>query len=99
MKFDIIFFISIAAILMMIYCLYLVTSLKKNIPGGIIGSKWNFLTGLVVLFTLGYLLLPFFSAIPEDILRLIVAGIFFFGAIYVMITIKLFFEIIKELSE
>jgi hypothetical protein len=99
MKFDIIFVISIAAILTMIYCLYLVATLKKDIPGGIIGSKWNFLMGLVVLFTLGYLTLPFFGAIPEDVLRLIVAGIFFFGAIYVMITIKLFFQIIKELSE
>lgn len=99
MKFGITLVISIAAILIMIYCLYLVTSLKKNIPGGIIGSKWNFLMGLVTLFTLGYLMLPFFSAIPEDVLRLIVACIFFFGAIYVVITIKLFFRIIKELSE
>jgi hypothetical protein len=99
MKFDITLVISIASILIMIYCLYLVTSLKKAVPGGIIGSKWNFLMGLVTLFTLGYLMLPFFSAIPEDVLRLIVACIFFFGAIYVVITIKLFFRIIKELSE
>ena len=83
----------------MIYCLYLVLALKKHIPGGIIGGKWNFLTGLVVLFTLGYLTLPFLTTIPEDILRLIVAGIFFFGAIYVVITVKLFYQIIKELSE
>jgi hypothetical protein len=99
MKFDITLGISLASNLLMIYCLYLVTSLKKNIPGGIIGSKWNFLMGLVALFTLGYLMLPFFGAIPEDLLRLIVACIFFFGALYVVVTIKLFFRIIKELSE
>ena len=99
MQFNITFVISIASIIIMIYCLYLVTSLKKDIPGGIIGSKWNFLMGLVVLFTIGYLALPFFDTIPEDILRLIVACIFFFGAIYVVITVKLFFRIIKELSE
>jgi hypothetical protein len=99
MQFNITLVISTASIFIMIYCLYLVISLKKDLPGGIIGSKWNFLMGLVVLFTIGYLMLPFFDAIPEDILRLIVACIFFFGALYVAITIKLFFRIIKELSE
>jgi hypothetical protein len=46
----------------------------------------------------GYLSAPFFGIIPEEVLRLIVAGIFFFGAIYVVITVKLIYQIIKELS-
>ena len=99
MKFDTTFFISVAAILIMFYCFYLVLSLKQNIPGGIVGSKWNFLMILVALFTVGYLATPFFGIIPEDILRLIVSGIFFFGAIYVVITVKLIYRIIKELTE
>lgn len=99
MKIDITFFISIAAIAIMLYCLFLVTSLKKSVPGGIVGRKWNFLLSLVVLFTLGYLTTPFFGTIPEDVLRLIVSAIFFFGAIYVVITVKLIYQIIKELSE
>jgi hypothetical protein len=99
MKIDITFFISIAAIAIMLYCLYLVVSLKKKVPGGIVGKQWNFLMALVVLFTLGYMTTPFFGTIPEDMLRLIVAGIFFFGAIYVVITVKLIYQIIKELSE
>lgn len=99
MKIDVTFFISIAAIAIMLYCLYLVVTLKKNVPGGIVGSKWKFLMTLVIMFTLGYLTTPFFGTIPEDVLRLIVAGIFFFGAIYVVITVKLIYQIIKELSE
>jgi len=68
------------------------------VPGGIVGKKWNFLMALVSLFTVGYLSTPFFGIIPEDVLRLIVSGIFFFGAIYVVITVKLIYQIIKELS-
>jgi uncharacterized membrane protein YdcZ (DUF606 family) len=98
MKFDLTFFISLAAILIMVYCLYLVVTLKKHVPGGIVGRTWNFLTGLVVLFTLGYLTTPLFEIIPENLLRLIVSGIFLFGAIYVVITVKLIYRIIEELS-
>jgi hypothetical protein len=98
MKFDLTFFISIAAILIMVYCLYLVVTLKKQVPGGIVGRTWNFLTGLVVLFTLGYLTTPLFEIIPENLLRLIVSCIFLFGAIYVVITVKLIYRIIEELS-
>jgi len=99
MKIDITFFISIAAIAIMLYCLYLVVSLKQKVPGGLVGKKWNFLMALVSMFAVGYLSTPFFGIIPEDVLRLIVSGIFLFGAIYVVITVKLIYQIIKELSE
>lgn len=98
MTYDIPFFVSIAAICIMLYCLFLVISLKKNVPGGMIGKRWNFLLTLVVLFTFGYLSTPFFGMIPENILKLIVGFIFFFGAIYVVITVKLIYRIIRELS-
>jgi len=98
MKIDITFFISIAAIAIMLYCLYLVVSLKQKVPGGLVGKKWNFLMALVSMFAVGYLSTPFFGIIPEDVLRLIVSGIFLFGAIYVVITVKLIYQIIKELS-
>lgn len=99
MRFDIPFFVSIAAIIVMVYCLFLVISLKRSVPGGVIGKKWNFLLSLVVLFTIGYLSTPFFGMITENILKLIVGFIFLFGAIYVVITVKLIYKIIRELSE
>ena len=91
--------VSFTAILVMVYCLWLVITLKPNIPGGIIGKRWNFLMGLVALFTIGYITTPFFGALPEHLLRLIVAFIFFFGALYVVVTVKLIFRIIQELTD
>ena len=40
MNFDATFFIGVDAILIMFYCLYLVLSLKQNIPGGIISRSY-----------------------------------------------------------
>ncbi|MCG6933527.1 MAG: hypothetical protein LJE57_07800 [Gallionella sp.] len=98
MKFDISTGISIAAILVMFYCLFLVLKLGKQVPGGVVGKNWKFLTFLVVLFTLGYLTTPFFSMLPAEIVSVMVSLIFFFGAVYVVITVKLIYRIIEELS-
>lgn len=99
MDFNITTILNFTAILMMFYCLYLVLSLKSSIPGGMVGKRWNFLSMLVVLFTVGYLSTPFFDQLPEDILRLVVSFIFLFGAIYVVVTVRLIFNIIRELTE
>ncbi len=98
MKYDVSTWISIAAILVMIYCLVLVFTLGKQVPGGVVGKQWKFLTFLVVLFTLGYLTTPFFNLLPPELVSVMVSLIFFFGAIYVVITVKLIFRIIEELT-
>ncbi len=99
MEFDLSYVISFLAILVIGYCLILTVSLKKDIPGGMVGKKWNFLTILVAMFTVGFLTTPFFGRLPFNILKLIVSFIFLFGAVYVLITIRLIYTIIKELSE
>lgn len=99
MNIDIVMIITASAILIMFYCLWLTLRLKSSIPGGLVGKKWGMLTGLVSLFSLGYLATPFFNQIPEDLLRLIVALIFLFGAIYVVITVKLIHTVITELMD
>lgn len=96
---DIAQIFSFSAILVMAYCLWLVVTLKANVPGGIIGKRWNLLMGLVMVFTVGYLTTPFFSALPESVLRLIVGVIFLFGALYVVLTVKLIYRVIQELTE
>lgn len=98
MKFDAAFFISIAAILVMIYCLFLVLSLKRNIQGGVVGRTWNILTVLVALFTAGYFVTPFFGMLPPETIKLFVSLIFLFGAIYVVVTVRLIYRIIDELA-
>lgn len=94
-NFDAPFFISIAAILVMVYCLRLVYSLRSKMPGGIVGRTWK---TVVTLFTLGYLVTPFFGLIPPQLVNLIVALIFLFGAVYVVVTVKLIYRIIEELA-
>jgi hypothetical protein len=88
MKFDISTGISIAAIFVMIYCLFLVISLGKQVPGGVVGKNWKFLTLLVVMFTVGYLTTPFFSLLPPQFVNVMASLILFFGAVYVVITVK-----------
>ena len=58
MTYDVSTWISIAAIFVMLYCLFLVITLGNNVPGGVVGKQWKFLTSLVVLFTIGYLVTP-----------------------------------------
>lgn len=98
MKIDVVLFITVIAIVVMFYCLWLLLSLKKEIPGGMVGKQWRILEVLVWLFALGYLATPFANLLPEQTLRLIVAVIFLFGAVYVLITVKLIHRIIKVLS-
>lgn len=98
MRLDMSFFISAAAIAVMLYCLGMVLALRRNVPGGVVGKSWQFLTLLVVLFTAGYLTTPFFPMLPPETINLIVSLIFFFGAVYVVITVRLIYRIIEELS-
>ena len=99
MELNLATFISIAAILVILFCLYSVIALGRSIPGGVVGKQWRFLTFLVAMFTVGYLLTPFFGMLPPQLITIIVSLIFFFGAIYVLITIRLIHRIITELTE
>jgi len=96
---DIANYIFILAALFMAYCMFLVITLRKQFTGGLVGKYWKSLTILVVIFTCGYVALPFFNQVPEEILRLTVAGVFLFGAFYVLITIKLIKSIIEAFAE
>jgi len=97
MESPIIFGLNIAAIGVMLVCLYLVYSLRSQIPGGVVGKQWGFLTFLVTVFTAGYFVTPFFTQLPPNIINMFIALIFLFGAIYVLITVRLIFRIIEEL--
>jgi len=87
------------AIAIILFALYRVISLKREIPGGMIGKYWNYLLSLVVLFAVGYIAIPFLGELSKELLQLVVAGIFLFGAVYVVITINLIMNVIRVLSE
>ncbi len=67
-------------------------------PGGVVKRKWPFLMLLVVLFTAGCLVTPFFDQLPASAICLIVSMIIFFGAIYVLFTVRLVYTVIRELA-
>ncbi len=90
--------INIAAIVVMLVCLATVYKLRASIPGGVVGKQWGILTTLVTLFTLGYFVTPFFASLSTDVINLVVALIFLFGAVYVLITIRLIYRIIEEMT-
>jgi hypothetical protein len=91
--------IGVVAILVILYGLWQAISLRRAVPGGVVGKQWNILTWLVVMFTVGYAAIPFFGSMPIETLRLVVVAIFLGGAIYVVVTIRLINTIIRALSE
>lgn len=97
MEANLISAINLGAIAVMLVCMYFVFALRSKIPGGVVGKQWRLLTVLVTLFTLGYFVTPFFTLLPANIINLIVALIFLFGAIYVLVTVRLIYRIIEEL--
>ena len=90
--------LCIGAIIIMLYALYKVMTLRKKIPGGVVKSTWNVLAALIVLFALGYLCTPFFPMLPQELKDLLVGVIFFFGAIFVVVVINLFYKVVSELG-
>jgi len=96
---DILFlFLSISAIAVMFYALYSAFILRHRVPGGKVKSTWNFLTGLIVMFSVGYLSTPFFRLLPQEAKDALVGVIFLAGAIFVLIVIKLFYKIVEDIG-
>jgi hypothetical protein len=94
---DVAMIINLAAIALMFYCLYMVMTVGRNMVGGAVGRQWRFLTLLVMMFTAGYLVTPFFQLVPPEFVRILVSLIFFFGAVYVLVTIRMVHQVIQEL--
>ena len=99
MSMNVVFAVEFAAVLVMFYALYMAVSLKGEMQGGVIGRNWTFLVSLVGLFAAGYVAMPFLGRLSSEVLQLVVAVIFLFGAVYVVVTINLIRRIIRILSE
>ncbi len=91
--------INLVAVGIMGWCLYLTSELRAKVRGGLIKKKVDFLFYLVAFFTGGYLVPPFLALVPETLRPFLVAAFSIFGAIYVLISVKLMIDVIKALSE
>jgi len=99
MSIDLNMAVILAAVTIMMFALWRVAAMKKSMPGGAIGKSWNLLFGLVALFAVGYIAVPFLGQLEKDVLELLVSFIFLFGAVYVVITVNLIDKVIKVLAD
>lgn len=90
--------LSVSSVLVMFYALYCAFQLKERVPGGKVKSTWDFLAGLIVIFTIGYLATPFFRMLSPEIKDVLVGVIFLAGAVFVVIVIKLFYKIVEDVG-
>jgi len=90
--------LSLLAIVVMLYALYKVMSLRNKIPGGVVRKTWDLLAAMIGGFSLGYLATPFFPMLPQVAKDLLVGVIFLFGAIFVVVVINLFFKVVSDLG-
>jgi hypothetical protein len=90
--------LSVLSILVMFYALYSAFVLRHRVPGGKVKSTWNFLTGLIIMFSTGYLASPFFNILPPEFKDVLVGAIFLAGAVFVLIVIKLFYKIVEDIG-
>ena len=91
--------VTVLAVITMLYAFWQVFALKQHIRGGMVGRRWKILASLVLLFAVGYIAMPFMGKLPPETLQVVVAVIFLFGAVYVVVTISLIKRIILALSE
>jgi hypothetical protein len=96
--FDLFTVISGLGIITMLFALLNVIEYKKFIPGGLVSKSWNLITSLVAFLFIVYLTIPFFILLSQDTKDLIVAFIFLFGAMYVLINIRLVYRIVVTMK-
>jgi hypothetical protein len=90
--------LSVLAIAVMAVNVYRAFRLKKAIPGGEVGEKWNHSLYLILFFFAGYILSPLLLRISPESKDIIIALVFLFGAVFVFLMITLTFSVITLLG-
>jgi hypothetical protein len=90
--------LSLLSIVTMSFALYRAIKLGKRIPGGVMKTTLNLLTKLIVLFTIGYLVAPFFFTLPQFSTYTVVGILFFAVSVFVVIVIDLFYIIVTDVG-
>lgn len=65
--------------------------LRRALIGGEIRSRWNLLTNFILIFLFGYILSPLLLvfSVPVEYMGAVVFLIFLFGAIFILIVIRI----------
>ena len=85
-----------AAILVMTVALVVVWRLRRLTRGGSIGRVVNLLGAFVVLFLAGYLAAPILQTLKGDVALLLMAVVFLFGAIFVVLVLRIIHGLVEQ---
>lgn len=99
LHFDVFTFVSGLAIMIMAVALWKSFLYKATMPEGVVKRTWRLLIALIGLFFVGFLTLPFFVLLPQEWKDNIVAFLFLFGAVYVLVTLNLVYKIVISLKQ
>lgn len=87
------------AIAVMLGALVQVFRLRQIARGGSVGRVVNVLAGFISFFTIGYLVSPFFLLLPASVVHLTAAIIFLFGAVFVVLVMRLIESLVRKVFE
>jgi hypothetical protein len=92
--------LSLAAIVVMAADVWAALRLRRSLIGGGVGQKWQFLTALIVLFFLGYVVSPLvlWLNLPIEYMGLLVFAVFLFGAVFVWVVIGIIRDVLSFLN-
>ena len=99
---TIFYIIVVVALAVMVVDLIMVFRLRGMAPGGTIGKVIKILIYFIVIFMAGYAVAPFMPGLPLTANLIMVAMIYFFGAVFVAIVLwlirSLIEKVVKELG-
>ncbi len=89
----------VLGLLLMLYNTYAGFQMKSKAPGGIIGERLSQLNIFITLFAIGYMVVGVLTwSRPLDSLLLIMAFILLFGAIFVLLVLRLVQAVLSALE-
>ena len=92
------FICSISGAAFFLISLFIITKIKKLFPGSKINQKWIIIQLLIILFLFGYVFNIIFLALNMlDIIAVMTAIVYIFGALFVLIVINLSFKTYKTI--
>ena len=88
------------AILVMAYNTVLTFRLRNKLIGGEVGARWNVLSILVLIFLVAFILSPLLLllSVPVEYLLLAVFIVFFLGAVFVGLVVRIVGDILQVMD-
>lgn len=90
--------LSAVAVVVIIVAWFMVTRLRRRIPGGVIGRTCNVLGQFIGLYAVGFIAVPFTPVVPECSRNIILGILFISAGVFAIVVIRIFGRIATELG-